>query len=330
MPVLIRSSSLSNYAEVARALGLDPRQQLALAGIIPAALGDPDLRIPAARVGRLLEESARQAGVDDLGLRMAERRELSNLGPLAFVLRKEPTLRRAMQSLAHYLRLQNEALHLQVEEHDDIALIRVEMFGDESQSVQAACLVVGVAYRLLAQFLGAHWHAHYISFRHGAPPSRSAYARVFGARLAFGQEFDGIVCASADFDTPIAGHDPLMAYHVGQYLDALLAQTHASPLERVQRHITALLPSGQCSADTVASAMGVDRRTVHRQLAREGLKFTAVVDRVRRELVRRYLPRSARPLSDVAPLLGFASLSAFSRWFAAAYGCSPSAWRKAA
>ena len=42
----IRSASLTNYAEVARAVGLDPFAQLRAAGLDVQCLNNPDLKIP--------------------------------------------------------------------------------------------------------------------------------------------------------------------------------------------------------------------------------------------------------------------------------------------
>ena len=83
MTGLVRSACLTHYAEVARSLGLDPLQQLRAVELSPRCLQQLDLKIPVEAVGRLLENSAQAAGVEDFGLRMAEQRKLSNLGPLA-------------------------------------------------------------------------------------------------------------------------------------------------------------------------------------------------------------------------------------------------------
>ena len=45
-------------------------------------------------------------------MRMAESRQLSNLGPLGFVALEKPTLRKALESISRHLRLQNEALYM--------------------------------------------------------------------------------------------------------------------------------------------------------------------------------------------------------------------------
>ena len=90
---------------------------------------------------------------------------------------------------------------------------------------------------------------------------------------------------------------------------------------------------GRCqtpdTCDQVARQLGVDRRTVHRQLAREGTAFTTLLDATRTELARRHLAQPQRPLSEVAQLLGFSGLSAFSRWHRARFGTTASTRRRA-
>jgi hypothetical protein len=74
MPLLIRSAVLNDYVEVARAAGLDPYRMIAEFRLPAASLTDPDVRVSAARVGRLLEESAVRSGKGDFGLRLAQQR----------------------------------------------------------------------------------------------------------------------------------------------------------------------------------------------------------------------------------------------------------------
>lgn len=329
MAYLLRSASLTNYVEVARSVGLDPYRQLSAAGINRSVLLDPDIKIPAGAVGRLLEASAQAAGIDDFGLRMAETRELSNLGPLGFVAREEPTLRKTLESIAHYLRLQNEAVFLRVEETEGLAIIREDMLGGFPGSVrQATQLMLGVLHRMLRIIVGADWRPRRICFTHNAPASLAVHTRVFGSAIAFNQDFDGIVCLASDLDAAIPSYDPVMAHQTRQYLDAMLAQSNASMSEKVSELILALLPSGACSVERVAQHLGVEPRTVQRHLAQGGESYSSILDAVRSELVTRYVESRDRPLSEVATLLGFSSSSAFSRWFGSRFGCSVSKWRR--
>lgn len=325
---LIRSASLTHYVEIARAVGLDPHRQLALAGIDRVALLDPERKLPAEAVARLLEDSAHAAGAEDFGLRMAESRELSNLGPLALLLREEPTLRRAIEAMSRYMHLHTQALATHIEESGNLVVIREDVLhGPPGSQRQSSELAVAVLFRLLRLFLGAGWRPQSVCFMHSAPRDRSTQQRVFGMPVHFGQEFDGLVCRRQDLELPLPTYDPAMAQQVRRYLDTLLAQADTSMPDQVRQLVAGLLPLGVCSVERIAEQLGVDRRTVHHHLSRHGQSYTGILHSVRADLALRYLENRERPLSDVATLLGFSSLSAFSRWFGRHFGCSVRQWR---
>ena len=80
-------------------------------------------------------------------------------------------------------------------------------------------------------------------------------------------------------------------------------------------------------ADLVAGQLNMNRRLLHRRLAEEGLTFTGILEDVRSGIVTRALSNTDRPLSALADMAGFSSLSAFSRWFRDRFGAAPSSWR---
>ncbi|HKS73353.1 MAG TPA: AraC family transcriptional regulator, partial [Terriglobales bacterium] len=284
--------------------------------------------IPATAVVQLMERSAQAAAIEDFGLRMAETRQLGALGPLGLVWQEQPTLRRALQSTVRYLRLQNEALVIHIEETAGLAIIHVDITGGVPGFMrQATELVVGILHRTLRAVLGATWKPVAFLFTHPAPARLAAHVRVLGAPVKFNQDFNGIVCQAPDLDVSIPTYDPFIAEQVRRYLDSKLLHSDVAMPDKVRKLVVALLPSGACSVERVAQHMGVDRRTLHRHLAQHGQSYLSVVDTVREELVIEHISNGSRSLSDVATLAGFSSLSAFSRWFRIRFGCSVSAWR---
>jgi AraC-like DNA-binding protein len=319
---LVRSAALTHFAEVASACGLDARALLVEAGLPPRCLAEPDLKVPTRGVGRLLEIAAGRGHEPAFGLRMAESRRLSNLGPLALLVRDEPTLRSALEVLMHHVHVHNEGVAVQVEEYGGLVAIRTELAAEGAASVrQATELVVGVTFRVLQVFMGAAWHPRLVCFTHAAPPSLSVHRRVFGPAVEFGHEFNGIVCNASDLDAPNPGADPVLARYSQKLLAPALARS-AALTDRVRQLIVLLLPRGLCRVEVAAQHLGVDRRTVHRKLAAEGSSFSAIVETVRRELAQRYVEGTEQPLLDVSGLLGFAAPSAFSRWYRAGFGQS--------
>ena len=325
MAGLIRSACLTYYAEVARRVGLDPQKMLREFGLPQRCLDDLELKVPIDSVRQLIEASAERSGFEGFGLLMAEARRLSNLGPLGLLIREQATPRLAMEAFARYGRQLNEALHLSIEESGDVVVLREELIVGRSGPVrQSTELAIGVAFRMLRQFLGPEWRPRRVCFAHDAPADRSVHDRVFGRIVEFGHAFNGIVCARRELEQPNANADPELARLARKLLDAASSGQERDMTAEVRQLVVTLLGSGACTIDVVAQHMGVDRRTVHRHLAREGQIFSRIVDAVRGELADRYLKDRNRTLAEVSSLLGFAAPSGFSRWYRLHFGAKPS------
>jgi AraC-like DNA-binding protein len=328
MPFLIRAACLTDYVEVAHSVGLEPDRLIDAVGLPQASLGNPDLKISLSAFTRLLEVSAKAAKVDNFGLRLAERRLLSNLGPVGLLAREQRTVHEAMEALARYIGLHSDGIRLDVEEQDEFVFISpVVLIRRTVPMRQATELSVGCAFRLLRTFLGAAWKPQFTCFSHGPPSNHDVHLRIFGRRVEYGHEFNGIVCKADDLAQPLHAADPVFARYIRKYLDLIAVRTNTTASDKVRECVWMLLPEGSCSIEQIAQHMGVDRRSVQRRLDREGATFSSIVEAVRMEMVGRYLDDPNRPLYVIARLLGFSSLSAFSRWFRDRYGCSPSNWR---
>lgn len=331
MPALVRAAALTSYAEVARAAGLNPQRLLVDAGLSTRVLEDPDLRIPAERAAALLEASAAASGLESFGLRMAESRQLSNMGPVGMLVRDQPTLRDSLVVMLRYHAMLNGSLSLQIEESAGTVVIREDVVVGTAQPVrQAVELAIGVMLRLMRRILGEDWRPRRVCFVHPAPRDIGVHLRVFGHCVEFEHDFNGIVCTSADLDTPNRSADPAMARYAQQLLDASLQTQAPSLLEDVRHTVLLLLPRGRATIEEVAAHLGLVCRTVQRRLADEGVSFSALVNELRVELAQRHVTGSDRPLTDVAALLGFSAPSGFSRWYQGQFGCSPSQSRAAA
>jgi AraC-like DNA-binding protein len=322
---LVRAASLKNYPEIARSHGLDPARMMVDAGLSTSVLDEPDQMIPADRVGQLLETSAQRSGDESFGLRMAETRHLSNLGPVGLVIRDQPTLRDSLSVLVRYHAALNGSLAVMIEEAAGVVVIREEVLvGGHVGVRQATELAIGVMLRLMRQVLGEQWHPRRVCFMHAAPRDTRTHLRVFGPCVEFNHDFNGIVCSRAELDTTNPSADPAMARYAIRLLESSMPPPSASMLDDVRRTVLLLLPSGRCSIEQVANHLGVVCRTVQRRLSEQGLSFSEVVNAQRLELATRYVKQSDRPLTDVAALLGFAASSGFSRWYQGQFGCSPS------
>ncbi|MFF8930837.1 AraC family transcriptional regulator [Streptomyces longwoodensis] len=328
MEPLIRSAALTGYPELCRTLGVDPRTLLRHAGLGADALVDQDHWIPAPAVARVLEASADASGREDFGLRLAELRRLSSLGPVSLLVREEPDIRGVIDTLIRYERMYNEALRAGLHQAGATATLHVALdLPGVRDSRQAVELVVGAYHQIFVEFLGHRPRPRRVCFAHTPPADLATHHRVLGTSLAFGADFNGIVLSSRTLSAANTEADPVLRKYAQQYVDSLAPAGGSQDTERVRRIIHVLLPTGRCTVTEVARSLGTDRRTLHRRLARSGQTFTSLLNTARRDLARRGVADGRRPLAEVAQQLGFVSPGAFSRWFREQFGTSPSRWR---
>lgn len=325
----IRSAALSEYAEVARALGLDPVAMVLAAKLPAASLTERDLMLPTDRVCELLETSAQRSGCATFGLALAQHRRLSHLGELGLLLRDLPTVRDVMQAASDFIRFHNESLVYVLEYHGNSAHILMEnrvTLGKSSRQFNE--FVQGSAYRIfLGQFADARDKLR-VCFRHGAPTDLHMHQQFFGHTPLFEHDFNGFVCPVSLLDQRNPGADSEFSLYTRHLVEAKVGMATLRRSDDVLRVVMQLLPTGRCDAEHIAECLGVDRRTVHRQLAREGKTISGVVEEVRGELSTRYVLESTLPISDLAPLFGFHSTSALVNWYRRRYGQPPAHHRR--
>jgi AraC-like DNA-binding protein len=330
----IRTNTLTGYAGLARASGLDPAALMAGVGLDIADLDVPDRWIPAAPAARLLELSAQQADRPDFGLRMAERRSLGTLGPLSVVLRDEPDLRSAVDLLTRYERAYNEALRMRLREADGQARIEVGLdFGEPAPDETALDLVMAALLGIIRALVRGDWQPLSAAFSRPPPPDATPWHRLFGPRVEFGRGFTGLEFHARELEAPIATADPSVRPYTREFLRTVVAPrapAAAMGVAEVVDAVELLLPLGRNSRDAVSRELRLRPGALQRFLAERGETFSSIVHTTRARLAERYLLNEAYTVTEVSQLLGFEAPSAFSRWFRQRFGTSPQQWRSAA
>jgi AraC-like DNA-binding protein len=325
MSNLARAAGLTGFVKLALAVGVDPYRIAADAGVPVAAFTDPDMKVAARAIDQMYDEAAARSGALDFGLRVAEDRKLSNLGAIGLVAREQPTLRKALAQMARYIWLQNDAYTMGLEETGDIAVIRLGVPAWVGR--QTLELSLGVAVRVMRDLMGETWRPQEACFPYAAPARLNTHRKVLGCTPRFDQDFLGLVIDRADLDAPIGRADPDMARQLSRYLEQIAAGRGIGLRDKVGEMIVLLLPNGDCTVERVASRLSMDRRTLHRKLAADGLTFSEMMNHTRREAAQSLLSRNDRSFQVIAEMLGFSSLSAFAHWFRRQFDCTASDYR---
>jgi hypothetical protein len=135
---------------------------------------------------------------------------------------------------------------------------------------------------MLRALLRGNWLPLSVHFVHAPPPDLGVHRRLFGPKLVFDDEFNGIVCTSSDLDRRNPAADPGLARYARQFVDTLPHAERQSTTQEVRKAIYMLLPLGYASISGVAEGLALNVRRLQRLLAAEGSEFQSLLTSVRR------------------------------------------------
>ena len=310
----------------ARTAGIALPPLLKEANLTLRQINDPRERLATPDQIRLLNLVADALKDDLLGFHLAQHADLREMGMFYYVLASSETLIEAVRRAVRYGSLLNEGVFQQctIGRHIGIALhyVGVSRHLDRHQTACWMMLIV----RLLRQLTGLRICARRVRFIHSRKKCPGEFAPYFGVDVEFGAAADEITFATTIADAPVVSADPYLNKLLVRYYEEALASRRpgrGSFRSRVQNAIVPLLPHAEVRAGEIARQLGLSQRTFARRLSVEGLTFSALLDRLRLDLANRYLADGDASISQIAWLLGYREVSAFSKAFKRWTGKSP-------
>ncbi|UPK40203.1 AraC family transcriptional regulator [Bradyrhizobium sp. 186] len=327
MTDLIRSAGLSYYPEVARSVGLDPKQMMRKVKLPLTCLDEPDTPIAVTGLRRLLELSADASGAEDFGLRLAERGGLTNFGPVGLIVREQATVGEAIEAFSRFIHVHHEGMRLDVARGKQTVTVTLHLRGRQpSAPRQSIDMALGSVHRIIQSLFGSDWRPQEVHLHYPPPHDRKRYREFYGCRVMFNAEDDAILLSAHDMERRIPNAHPLIASYLRKRIEAIETRP-TSWEEKVDEVVRILLAGGDCTVERVAEHLACTRRTIHRHLAEAGTSFSAILDARRADLVTQLIDDPGRPLADIAVQLGFSAQSAMARWFRSRFGCTITEWR---
>lgn len=312
-------------------LGGDPDSIFGTAGIDPENIGKPTEDLGLDNYCALFEEAARKTHHDNIGLWFGQQFAPSDLGMLGYVAVHSSTLETALENFVELFPYHQGATTMRFVRGPD--LMRLEYRIDDGGIVarrQDAELSLGMFLNIFRHCHGASWAPEEVHFEHPKPEGWAEHEKAFDAPVYFGQRTNALLFRREDLARPMPSADLRLL----QILRACLTGLGAGPSQvtlvtRIKSLLRAKLPDGYPSLESVADDINLPVWTIQRRLADEGIAYKDLVEETRRELALLYLEQRYVQLSEVAFMLGYSELSAFSRAFRRWTGMSPKAWRNA-
>ena len=329
---MISLSAATGLLEAMAAAGANVDRVLRLLGLERKVLMNPHGFMPDANFAQLLEEAATATGDDCFGLHFGEHYQPKNIGALVYVVVNSPTIEMALENVARYLRVHNQAAEVSVVKEPTRVVLHHRLVGvpaDGRRQHDEYSLAVGLnTVRLMA---GSTWGPMEVQFGHKAPQQISEHLRIFGAPVLFDCPANALVVDREFLERSVPAADNRLYPILRHYLDHVLEDMPAGDdlIASVQRAIAESMRHGDPGLTQVARALAVGPRSLQRQLREYGTDFKGLLDDTRRHFALRYLQDRRNTLTEVAYLLGYSEVSAFNRAFKRWTGSTPSAHRRA-
>ena len=169
-------------------------------------------------------------------------------------------------------------------------------------------------------------------FDHAEPASTAEHRRLFRAPVRFAEPAWGLALPARALDEPVVSADSRLLHILENYITALLEHrgTDDDLTQQVERATLRRLAEGTPRIDAIARGLGMSGRTLTRRLSERNLTFSELLDGMRRDLAQRHLADRKLRLSQIAYLLGYSSVSAFTHAYRRWTGHAPSEDRRKA
>ena len=249
------------------------RKLLQGVGLHRVDLSDVDALIPARGGTELLERSAEAAGIEDFGLRLATHAQRwPHLGAVGLLVREEPTVGHAIRAAEQYFHSHSNSLAFRLAEHKNSAVLRIRLLSvTHGRTRQMTELIVGSTFRAINVLAGSAWAPEAVSLLAPAAHDTHHSRQLFQDQGPVRQQLQRIHAAAEATSARRSGQPRWRCRdYIKHYVEEVIAQPVATMDATVRQLVFALLPSGRCTSMAIANHLGVDRKTVSRQLARRG------------------------------------------------------------
>jgi AraC-like DNA-binding protein len=321
-------SSVQPLIELLRSRGISESHLCERYPPLTGSLLQPESRLSVQTYQALWLEAISLTGNPALGLSLAQEQDCRGMGLVGHVVFNSETLRQGLEHYIRLFRIINDALLLYLEEDDEQAqLVFVHQCAAFYCTADIERSFV-LAARRCEYWLGVHQPFRAVHFQHPAPDYAAQYRKVFQCPVYFNQPDCKIIFDRQALDLPPRHRNPTLREAALQYANRLLEEFRTSLLsERVCRLLERDLSQSEPDIRRVAGQLNMSPQTLYKKLKAEGQVFQKLVESVRLNKARQLLSHSAISTTEIAYLLGFSELSAFSRAFKRWTGMSPRAYR---
>ncbi len=299
-----------------------------------AAEGEGDLNweaLPIDSYIKLFNWLAKRCGDFRLGMHLSEEVELSSFGGSAYMMYHAATLRDCLQCLARYDQTISQGISITFSEEERESWLEYRVFLQPGiETTQDTEMSLSMLVRFCRQHLGDHWKPKKIHFTHPMSEQLDDYHKLFGENVSFDQAVTSMWFDTDDLNTSITTADPylleVLRDHTDELQEEILRKNNV--LAQVRYFIARTIGSETCTALAAAEQLYMSRRSLTRQLSKQGTTFRDLKNEIIEDMAKKILTETNVNISEIALRLGYSETSAFDRAFKGLTGYSPIYYRQ--
>lgn len=320
--VMADSSAMRNLARFAQINGLQLSAFLGEDLMTFVRLSEEQERVPAQAIIDVLELTSIASRRPTLAVELSSWVDIRGIGMLSILLDACPNIAEALRIQCQYVHLESFALDTFLECSSNEVMVRhIMRVGGQFGHSQYAEGAMMIAVRMIRMTAGENWSPLRIEFQHQAPEDLRTYRSQFRCPIIFGAEQNAFYVAAEDMQRPLPRGNPKALAYLEQQIERLSLTLRGTVESEVATLIAQKLPLGRANLANVARAMGLQPRALQRRLANEGLEFSQLLQRVRREIVENYVRSEREPeLMRLAYRLGYNEASNACRFLRQQFG----------
>lgn len=326
-PDTMSASLLVRIVRAAVAEGGDRRAMLAAVGIDEARLRNPLSRLSSHIVLRFFNVLEQHFNDPSIHLRIGEKASMQNFSDLGYATRLEANLASVIEANIRIQQLRQNMFRTTFDPAGKPPFLTWECH-PAYVDAYAAFIEFSVATyaRLSRQILGEPPLLRAVHFRHKPRFDTAKYEAAFGCPVEFSMPQTRMEIAARQLFRP-SPFANAMLFDAASERYQQPANWMADGKQHLAYSYFYLSNEVDKSPPTLArmaTSFGIGERTLRRKLVEEGLSFRELLDLVRQDLCALYFMENKRPLGEVALLLGYSDLSAFTRAHKRWFGKAPS------
>jgi len=158
----------------------------------------------------------------------------------------------------------------------------------------------------------------------------SIYEQTFQCPVYFGMPESALILSDKALNLPLKTMNAALYDSVEQLARKLLEQMviKTTLIEQVKARIRLMLHQGKSSRKMIAVQLGMNERTLSRNLQQEGKTYSQLLNEVRLELAENYLQDKKNTVESITRSLGFNTSHSFISWFRTLTTYTPGQYQK--